>query len=57
MFNTYVYCCVSFSAVDIIISKEEEIFGPKILMMLMNISFLVEGLAVWRLSRNKFKPV
>ena len=24
---------VSFSAVEIIISKEEEIFGPKILMM------------------------
>ena len=45
---------VSFSAVDIIISKEEEIFGPKILMMETTISFLSEGLAVWRLSRNQF---
>ena len=48
---------MSFSAVDIIISKEEEIFGPKILMVETEISFLSEGLAVWRLSRNQFKPV
>ena len=40
-FNTYVYCHVSFSAVDIIISKEEEIFSPKILMMETTISFFV----------------
>ena len=32
LFNTYVYRRVSFSAVEIIISKEEEIFGPEILM-------------------------
>ena len=40
--NRYVYLClpfVSFSAVDIIISKEEEIFWPKTLIMLMIISF------------------
>ena len=47
-FNTYVYHRVSFSAVDIIILKEEEIFSPKILMMETTISFLSEGLAVWR---------
>ena len=29
---------MSFSAVDIIITKEEEIFGPKILMMVTTIS-------------------
>ena len=29
LFNTFVYCRVSFTAVDLIISKEEEIFGPK----------------------------
>ena len=40
-FNTYVYRRVSFTAVDIIISKEEEIFGPKILMMETTISFFV----------------
>ena len=50
-------CRVSFSAVDIIISKEEEIFGPKILMMETKISFLSEGLAVWRLSKPHFKSV
>jgi hypothetical protein len=49
---------VSFSEEDLIISKEEEIFGPKILMMVTTIYFfLSEGLAVWRLSRNLFKPV
>ena len=48
---------VYFNAVDIIISKEEEKFGPKILMMETTISVLSEGLAVWRLSRNQFKPV
>jgi hypothetical protein len=32
---------VSFSAVDIIISKQEEIFGPKILMMETTISIFV----------------
>jgi hypothetical protein len=48
---------VSFSEVDIIISNEEEIFGPKILMMVTTIYFLSEGLALWRLSRNQFKPV
>ena len=47
LFNTYVYRRVSFSAVVIIISKEEKIFGPKMLMMK----------TVWRLSRNQFKPV
>ena len=57
LFNTYFYRRVSFSAVDINISKEEEIFGPKIMMMVTTISFLSEGLAVWRLSRNQFKPV
>ena len=57
LFKTYVYRHVSFSGVDIIISKEEEIFGPKILMMETTISFLSEGLAIWRLSRNQFKPV
>ena len=31
---------MSFTAVDIIISKEEEIFGPKILMMETTVSFL-----------------
>jgi len=41
LFNTYVYRRVSFTAVDIIISKEEEIFGPKILMMETTISFFV----------------
>ena len=57
-FNTYVYRRVSFSAVEIIISKEEEIFSPKILMMETTISFfLSEGLAVWRQSRNQFKSV
>ena len=35
LFNTYVYCHVSISAVDIIISKEEDIFGPQILLMEM----------------------
>ena len=38
---SYVYRRVSFSAVDIIISKEEEIFGQKILMMETTISFFV----------------
>ena len=57
-FYTFVYCLVSYSAIDIIISKEEEIFGPRILMMETTIFFVVsEGLAVWRLSRNQFKPV
>ena len=55
VFHTYVYRRVSFSAVDIIISKEEEKFGTKILMMKTTISFLSEGLAVWRLSRNQFE--
>ena len=41
LFNRYVYRHVSFTAVDIIISKEEEIFGPKILMMETTISFFV----------------
>jgi hypothetical protein len=36
---------VSFNAVDIIISKDEEIFGPKILMMETTIFFFC--LAVW----------
>ena len=40
-FNTYVYRRVSFRAVDIIISKEEEIFSPKTLMMETTISFFV----------------
>ena len=53
-FNTYVYCRVSFRAVDIIISKDEEIFGPKILMMETTIFFLSDA---WRLSRNQFQPV
>ena len=39
LFNTYVCRRVFFSAVDIIISKEEEIFGPKILMMVTTILF------------------
>ena len=47
----YVYRRVSFSAVDIVISKEEEIVGPKILKQ--QYLFLVEGL----LSSNQFKPV
>ena len=41
VFNTYAYRRVSFSAIDIIISKEEEIFGPKILMMETTISIFV----------------
>ena len=41
----YVYLRVSFSVVDTIISKEEEIFGSKILMMETPIFFL--GLKVW----------
>ena len=57
LLKTYVYRRVSFTAVDIIISKEEKVFGPKILMMETTISFLSEGLAVLRLSRNQFKPV
>ena len=57
LFNTYVYRRVSFTAVVIIISQEQEIFGSKILMMETTISFLSECLAVWRLSRNQFKPV
>ena len=54
VFNTYVYRRVSFSAVDIIISKEEAIFGPKILMMEMTISFFV-----WRFGclEAEQKPV
>ena len=55
LYNTYGYCHVSFSTVDIIISKEEKIFGPKILMMVTKIFFLSEGLAVWRLNRNQFE--
>jgi hypothetical protein len=45
-FHPYVYRRVSLSAVDIILSKEEYIFGPKILTMETTISFLSEGLAV-----------
>ena len=51
-FFNLVYRRVSFSAVDIIISKEEEIFSPKIWMMETTIYFLSEGLTVW--SRNQF---
>ena len=40
LFNKYVYRRVSISVVDIFISKEEEIFGPKILMMETIIPFL-----------------
>ena len=50
----YVYRRVAFSAVDIIIPKEEEIFGPKIVMTKTIIYFF--KLKVW-LSRNQFKPV
>ena len=57
LFNTYVYRRVSFRAVDIIISKQEEICGPKILTMETTIFIFVWSLAVWRLSRNQFKPV
>ena len=39
------------------LSKDEEIFSPNILMIKKTLSFLSEGLAVWRLSRNQFKPV
>ena len=45
LFNTYVYRRVSFSEVDIIISKEEEIFGPQVLMMVTTIYFFY--LKVW----------
>ena len=45
LFNTYVYRRVSFSAVDIIISKKEEILGPQFLMMVTTISFFY--LKVW----------
>ena len=38
LFKTFVYRRVSFSAVEIILSKEQEIFGPKILMMETTIS-------------------
>ena len=41
LFNTYVYRRVSFSAVAIIISKQQEIFGQKILMMETTISIFV----------------
>ena len=41
VFNTYVYRRVSFSTVDIIISQEEEIFGPKILITKTTIYFFV----------------
>ena len=57
LFTTYVYRCESFSVVDIIIEKEEEIFGQKILMMVTTISFLVKGFTVLRLSINQFVPV
>ena len=40
LLKIYVYIRVSFSAVDIVISKEEEIFDPKILMMETTIYFL-----------------
>ena len=40
-----VYRRPSFSAIDIIISKKEEICGPKVLMMEATISFL--RLKVW----------
>ena len=52
--DTYVYRRVSFSAVDIIISKEEKIFSPKILMMETTISFFV-----WRFGclKAEQKPV
>ena len=43
--------------VVIVLLFDREIFGPKILMMETTIYFLSEGLAVWRLSRNQFKPV
>ena len=44
LFNTYVYRRVSSSEVDIIISKEEEIFGPQILMMVTTVYFYLK---VW----------
>ena len=43
LFNTYVYRRVSFSAVDIIISKQDEIFGPNIFMMETTISIFIES--------------
>ena len=54
LFNTYVYRRVSFSAVDIIISKEEEIFGPTILMMVRQYLFFI-----WRFGclEAEQKPV
>ena len=51
------YLCVSFTAVVVVLLFDREIFGPKILIMETTISFLSEGLAVGRLSRNQFKPV
>jgi hypothetical protein len=45
-------------AVAIVLLFDREIFGPKIFRMETTISFfLSEGLAVWRLSKNQFKPV
>ena len=39
LLNTYVYLHVSFSAVDIVLLKEEKIFNKNILMMVTTISF------------------
>ena len=54
IFFNCVYLRVSFSVGDIIISKEEEMFGPKILMMETTIFFFV-----WRVGclEAEQKPV
>ena len=56
LLNTYVYRRVSFSVVDIIITKEEKIFVQKSWWWKQQL-FFFEGLAVWRLSRKQLKPV
>ena len=55
----YTHSClrVSFSKAAIIKSKAKQIFYPLILKLYQQLSFLVESLTVWRISRNHFKPV
>ena len=58
LFNTNVYLFVSFRALNIVTSKDKEMFKPKILMMVKKNSLFLSGsLAVWRISRNQVRPV
>ena len=57
LWNIDVYLRVSFTVVDIYISKWQQTLNQTNLKRDTTISFLVGGLAVWSMSKNQLKPV